>query len=227
MARRRRRPSFGHDTTPGTAPPKARRRDRDLLPDPVSTRTQQALTRPRIIICGTGRAGTSALVRLLTRLGLDTGYTPAAENFSPQIKAGCEHTASGFRHAATWKNLPRIVKSPELSFHLGELPVPIEHVLIPVRNLDAAATSRKRNRLPWKKRRMSQRDSIAAALGEAIAACIPNEIPCSLLAFPRHVTDPDYTFAILAAVFPEIADRRDHFDAAFAEVNPPATPPPE
>lgn len=183
--------------------------------------------RPRVIICGTGRAGTSALVRLLTRLGLDTGYTPDREQFHPGIRAGCEHVGHGFRDPATWKTLPRIVKSPELSFHLRDLPVPIEHVLIPVRNLEEAANSRKQTRLPWKKRRMSQRDSIAAALGEAVAACIPEEIPCTLLPFPRHVTDPDYTFETLCEVFPEIAADRPRFDAAFAEVNPPATPPPE
>ena len=34
---------------------------------------------PKVIITGTGRAGTTLLVQVLTDLGLDTGYTSDAE----------------------------------------------------------------------------------------------------------------------------------------------------
>lgn len=95
--------------------------------------------RHHVLITGTGRAGTSFLVQLLTNLGLNTGY--ATDNFAldPIAHAGLEFDA---RNA----NAPYIVKSPWICDYIEDLlqdvSVRIDHVLIPVRNFEAAAASR-------------------------------------------------------------------------------------
>ena len=96
---------------------------------------------PKIVITGTGRAGTTLLVQVLTDLGLDTGFAADA-----RID---EHASAGLETGIEAPDAPRIVKNPNLSRRLGELldagKVEIEHVIIPIRDLDIAAASRVRN----------------------------------------------------------------------------------
>ena len=66
----------------------------------------------KIIIAGTGRAGTTFLVAVLTDLGLDTGYEPGAPMNG--VSGGME------RSIGHW-DTPRVVKSPGLSTRLGPL----------------------------------------------------------------------------------------------------------
>lgn len=163
----------------------------------------------RVLICGTGRAGTSFLVRLLTRLGYDTGYSPEADGFTPGIRAGCEIAANGWHDPKTWENLPEVVKSPYLSLHLKQVPVPVRRVLIPVRNLDEVDQSRSAIGLDWPGISIPQRDFLAGVLGEAVASCMDKEIPFTLMQFPRHVQDAKYCQRALATAFPDIAGKVD------------------
>lgn len=171
------------------------------------------MTDGRIIICGTGRAGTSFLVRLLTRLGYDTGYTADADGFNPAIRAGCELIGDvDVRDPQLWARLPQVVKSPFLSTKLDQIPVPIGHVLIPVRDLDDASASRDQTGLQWAGRGMRQRDWLACNLGEAVATCMTRGIPFTLLQFPRLVQDAEYCLRALRGAFPFIADERDAYE---------------
>ncbi|HEY4262061.1 MAG TPA: hypothetical protein VGM98_17965 [Schlesneria sp.] len=100
------------------------------------------MPRKHIVISGTGRTGTSFLVELLTHLGLDTGYQPEeiARHKSQKARAGLEHD---IRHEGS----PYIVKSPWFCDHATEVldreDITIEHVFIPMRDLQAAAESRR------------------------------------------------------------------------------------
>lgn len=163
----------------------------------------------RVIICGTGRAGTSFLVRLLTRLGYDTGYTVDKDGYHAGIRAGCEHRADGWQDPAVWAELPEVVKSPFLSLYLKQVPVPVRRVLIPVRNLDEVDQSRNATDLQWPGIQIPQRDFLAGVLGEAIASCMDNSIPFTLMQFPRHVKDATYCQKALATAFPDIVQKAD------------------
>jgi hypothetical protein len=160
----------------------------------------------RIIICGTGRAGTSFLVRLLTRLGYDTGYTPEADGYNPAIRAGCELRADDWRNPEIWDKLPQIVKSPYLSECLDVVPVPIAHVLIPVRDLDEVAESRKQAGTAWYGDAEPTSGRMAEALGRAVATCMTRSIPFTLLQFPRLVENDLYCLDALTPAFPELRD---------------------
>ena len=159
----------------------------------------------KILISGTGRAGTTFLVRLLTELGLDTGYDRDnwQKDFFAPSQAGLEGNplASGS---------PYIVKNPEACTELPALlasgNLVIDHVLIPVRDLESAARSRIRiggtdHEVPgglWGTSDPAQQKAVLAekfhALVHALAAY---DLPHTFLHFPRLVEDADYAYAKL------------------------------
>lgn len=100
------------------------------------------MTRRHVVITGTGRAGTSFLVELLTHLGLETGFAPEdlARHKSTMARAGFEHD---IRSA----DAPFIVKSPWFCDYCEEVlrrdDIAIDHVYIPMRDSTAAAESRR------------------------------------------------------------------------------------
>ncbi|MBV8614427.1 MAG: hypothetical protein JOY66_11755, partial [Acetobacteraceae bacterium] len=100
--------------------------------------------RRHLLIAGTGRAGTSFLVRYLAELGLDThvGRHGEASNWDENANAGLEDVA-----CPDWGvDLPYIIKSPWLYEYIDELiddaTFTLDAVIIPVRDLAEAAISR-------------------------------------------------------------------------------------
>ena len=97
--------------------------------------------RKHIVISGTGRAGTTFLVELLTNLGLETGYEPSQMNHHQTTgRAGLENNLKS-------DDCPYIAKDPWFCDYADEIlnrdDIVIEHIFIPVRNLAAAAESRR------------------------------------------------------------------------------------
>lgn len=92
-----------------------------------------------MLITGTGRTGTSFLMQLLTRLGLDTGFTVDRLDLDPVARAGLEVDPR-------WAHAPYIVKNPWICDYIEELLVDpelrVDHVFVPVRDFEAAAASR-------------------------------------------------------------------------------------
>ncbi len=170
---------------------------------------------PKVVITGTGRAGTTLLVQVLTDLGLDTGF-PADHTVDERVHAGLE-----FRIESP--NAPRIIKDPNLSRRLGGLlergEVEIEHVIIPVRDLDVAVASRVRNTkygsnlhtfggLFGTPRATKQREALALLFYELLYTVTRYDLPHTLLLFPRFTEDWEYTYAKLSFLDPSIpADR--------------------
>ncbi len=92
--------------------------------------------RPHAVIAGTGRAGTSFLVRFLEACGLDTG--PPDQYFDPRARAGLERNLLS-------EDAPYVVKDPWLFAYCDQIDpsaIEVEALLVPVRELAAAATSR-------------------------------------------------------------------------------------
>ncbi len=171
--------------------------------------------RGKIVIAGTGRAGTTLLVQVLSDLGLDTGFDPSAP-IDPRVNAGLERSLVG-------SDVPWIVKSPNLSRTLGALldggEVRVDHVIIPIRALDVAAASRVRNTkygsdlhtwggLLGTNRATRQREALALMLAELLYTIARYDLEHTLLLFPRFATDAAYLHDKLSFLAPEItADR--------------------
>jgi hypothetical protein len=165
----------------------------------------------KVIIAGTGRAGTTLLVQILTDLGLDTGFAPDAPID--------ERAAAGLELPAAARNAPRIVKSPHLSRWLAGLldegRVEVEHVIIPIRDLEVAAASRVRmahygadlhtwGGLFGTTRATRQREALALIEYELLYTIARYDLPHTLLEFPRFAQDWEYAHAKLAFLDPAI-----------------------
>jgi hypothetical protein len=191
------------------------------------------LPRHHVIISGTGRAGTTFLVQLLTALGQDTGY----RDFSA-VAPNCD---GGMESDLRKPDAPYFVKDPWLCDSLADIlkagEVAIDHAFIPIRNLFAAAESRRdvsRRTGPevyaafgpvvpggcWPTDRDETQESVLARkfyrLLETLAAL---DVPTTLLHFPRLATDPEYLFRKIGGCLPNI--RYDAFVRAFRETSRP------
>lgn len=180
----------------------------------------------KIVIAGTGRAGTTLLVQVLTDLGLDTGFAPDAP-IDPRVHAGLERAVDD-------PDAPWIVKSPQVSRRLGDIldrgAARVDHVIIPIRALDVAAASRVRNTrygadlhtwggLLGTNRATRQREALAVMLFELMETVARHELAHTFLLFPRFTADWEYTFRQLAFLAPELPASRWR-EALAARVDP-------
>jgi hypothetical protein len=108
------------------------------------TRPAGNQTERHLVIAGTGRSGTSFLVRYLTALGLDTTLARKgdAAGWDSEANAGLENMMLD----PCDRNLPYVIKSPWISEYveqmLTEKRLKIDAFIVPVRDLVEAATSR-------------------------------------------------------------------------------------
>lgn len=186
------------------------------------------MTRHHLIISGTGRAGTTFLVQLLTELGLDTGFQTSTPKLSPIGNAGMEWDLRAV-------NAPYVVKSPWLCDYLGEVleggDVIVDHAIIPVRELHAAAESRRdvhRRSGPtarpqevpgglWHTDEPAEQEAILTRqLYKLMYELARHDVPLTLLVFPRLAREGEYLYRRLAPALPGVS--REAFLGAFAAV---------
>ena len=184
--------------------------------------------RHHTIISGTGRAGTTLLVRVLTRAGLDTGFTPETFPIDP-VSAG------GLELDIREPGCPTIVKSPWIASYIGEVladpTIAIDHAIICMRDLYSAAESRRRvqrvagdAREAWSglfmtRRAKDQERVLAELFHQLIFHLTAHNVPLTFLHFPRFARDAEYLADTLRPVFPSLS--RTALTAALrAEVSP-------
>lgn len=190
----------------------------------------------KVIITGPGRSGTSFLIQLLTRLGFDTGFQPGQERYNEATRAGCEQPitvsiAGGYVDRRQLDRAPRILKSPAWGLALKGFVqhgvMQVDHVFLPIRDLDKAAASRLDAGLDWmviqtddlEAKREDQASVLAMVLGRAVEACEVCDIPYTIMRFPRLVKDAAYCRAKLG----EGLDMEGlDFESVFAELANPA-----
>ena len=187
---------------------------RELLEPKRLARTPPVATvsAPKIVITGTGRSGTTLLVRILDALGLDTGLADGKLSpYGANVRAGLESRVDD-------PDAPTVVKDMTLGFRLRELldagTLDIEFVILPDRQLDIAAASRirasayggrpfGRGRLTGTMRATEQARVLADLRAELISTLDHFEVPYTILEFPRFALDAAYTHAALAPVAPD------------------------
>jgi hypothetical protein len=196
--------------------------------------------RHHILITGTGRAGTTFLTELFTHLGLDTGFSVGdlARKKHKIARAGLEHSMKN-------SNCPYVVKSPHFCDYANDVlhrdDIVIERVFIPIRDLKAAAESRRyvaktsAKELPLRQRvkhlfrpkgfvgglwQTSQPKEQEMILLEKVyklmLALSDTDIPVTLMHYPRITQDSQYLFSKLKPVLPNIG--LEEFRTTFAKV---------
>jgi hypothetical protein len=191
------------------------------------------MPRHHVIISGTGRAGTTFLVQLLGRVGLETGVGSA-------VVTGMDGTANaGLECDLRRSDAPYVVKAPHLCEMLDAVlakgEVVVDHALVPVRDLYGAAESRRdvvrrsNSKLPPQLMAgglfgtddpAAQEAALAVRLYHLVHTLVKHDVPTTLLHFPRLVEDPSYLFGKLRRVLP--ADMKyAGFLEAFRDVSQP------
>ncbi len=199
-------------------------------------------------IAGTGRAGTTFLVRYLTALGLDTTLsrnpdTPIDEN----ANAGLEEAI----HLLDDASAPYVCKNPWLYLVIDEMiesgRFQSDGVIIPIRDLGHAARSRvvveqqaMLKSAPWLADLKAPWDVWGTVAGGLLYSLDEKDaerilaigfyhlverltragIPFVLLHFPRFATDGDYLFDTLKPFLPGVDDAAAR--AAFAQTADPS-----
>src|SRR3989454_12074723 len=211
------------------APPAARSR-MTANADAPKDGTDRASRRHLMVISGTGRTGTSFLVRYLAGLGLDTELPrTGGVNWDDQANAGLESMPI----ITPADKLPYVVKTPWMSEFIDQIlaqpDLALDVVIIPVRDLVEAASSRVILEMraihassPWMTafdrtyeswghtpgglvyslNPMDQARLLAVWFHNLVQRLIEADIPIVLLAFPRLVTDADYLFDKLRPFLP-------------------------
>jgi hypothetical protein len=191
------------------------------------------MTRPRrhLLIAGTGRAGTSALVQYLHGVGLETHLSQpeGAKDWHNGAQAGFEDlpVQTNGRHP------PYVIKWPwayqAIDQILDDPQIKLDAVLIPMRDLVDATASRSIMQLqamhqaaawmteiktPWQHwgtaeggvifsvNPVDQARLLAVGFHQLLWRLTHADVPTVLISFPRFLTDPDYLFAKIQDVAP-------------------------
>ncbi|UYW24995.1 hypothetical protein OKC48_17170 [Methylorubrum extorquens] len=197
-----------------------------------------------LMIGGTGRAGTSYLVKLLHLCGLEThlDHDFSEGQWHEKAQAGLED-----RYI---KNLrqPYVMKSPwlyqDIDSILEDGDFVIDAVIIPVRNLMAAASSRviieRQYQIStcrefygpkqfddvgyvpggcvFSINAIDQARILAASFYELIHKLLERQVPTKMIAFPLFANDWEYAYANLGMYLPTHISR-DSFEEAHSKLN--------
>jgi hypothetical protein len=199
---------------------------------------QETTPRHHLLIAGTGRAGTSALVRYLTHLGLETHLSRRGKtaDWHEGAQAGLEDLLA----SSITPDLPYVVKSPWsyqiINEVLADPCVRLDAVIVPLRDLVEAASSRTilelqqlHQNVSWMTQLQAtwehwgstpggvvfslnpvdQARLLAVGLHRLLERLVEAEVPVILLAFPKYAGDADYLFRTLRPLLPpEISAER-------------------
>jgi len=191
-----------------------------------------------IIIAGTGRCGTSALVQFFEKAGFDVGKNLA---YSPNVRAGFEYVLDPNHKelAIRLEEAPYIIKDPRLCHSLAPLldkGLQVAFALIPVRDLGQASASRLRpstanlkftphselkGGAPHPAIEDPMQDQLIynqRALGQLIETLTLRGIPYKTIAFPNFIEDRDLLYNAL--IDTPLAMDRIRYDRSFEIFRP-------
>lgn len=183
------------------------------MPEQEHLRSRSSTADGRIIIAGTGRTGTTLLIQLFTALGFDTGFTfeEAIAHVDPLAQTGLEH------YSIKSDCNPYVFKSPSFPASLEEAlqagGVKIHSAIIPIRDLFAAAESRRQVHRAALERGLDplvqpgslwltddpvwQEVFLAMQFYKTLFPLVQFEVPIYFLEFPLFANDPIYLYQIL------------------------------
>jgi len=174
-----------------------------------------------ILISGTGRAGTTLLVKYFAALGFDVGFS------EDEIK----HTSGGLEHFSDAEApLPYVIKSPHYTETVGarldRSTLTIKYCIVPVRRIFDAAESRRRVHRQgggpgtiWLTDDPKKQETVLALqFYKLIEALVRHNIPTYFLYFPGFAESSDALYRGLKPVLDDHGVSQEQSDFAHREV---------
>lgn len=184
-----------------------------------------------VVITGTGRAGTTFLMELLTHLGLDTGFSShKIELYKDKI------SNAGLEKKVGESSGSYIMKDPSFVDYAEEVltreNIRINHVFIPIRGITAVSASRRANqkaqlgKLSWREKLLYlrkpyrlygsllytsslkkgvQEDVLIKKLFDLLLILSKYQIPVTFIQFPYLLSQPKYLYNKLAPVLKDVS----------------------
>jgi hypothetical protein len=196
------------------------------------------MVRRHAVIAGSGRSGTTFLVEYLSACGVPT-YPITELGYYPEARAGLEQNLLD-------PDAGYLVKDPWLFDYVDEInfdDIALDAVIIPVRDLRAAATSRVVQERSYRYvkgtldrfRTMfgdtpagvlnpidvaEQEKHLAVSQSRLFSWCLGNDLPAFMLQYPRLITDGEY---LVSALWPWLQNftTRDNALSVFKELSMP------
>lgn len=178
----------------------------------------------KIIITGTGRCGTTFLIKLFSFLGYDTGYT--RENYKANIFENCN---SGMERE--YNENYSILKNPDFMEKWDKIikDINIKLVIIPIRDYKESALSRESHKFDagglWNAGNMKEQLIYYNKLmADYIFYMAKYDIPTFFLDFNKMVNDKKYLFDKLNEIWLEKDISFDLFSSVYDEVSETSKP---
>lgn len=175
----------------------------------------------KILITGTGRAGTSFLMVLLTLLGLDTGFKiNDPKTFSLPNAAGMERKIIAnhkiLKNPIFMEDIEDIVQMPDIG---------LKYVIIPIREYEASAKSRFENSEKhiwegslWGANTVESQEAFYhKIMANYLKVMVQYDIPTIFIDFKRMIADITYLYNKLTPILPTDTIHLDRFKKAYEE----------
>lgn len=173
----------------------------------------------KILISGTGRCGTTFLIKLFTFLDFDTGYTKI--NYKSSIRRNCR---SGMEKGYNDKNYilknPRFIKN--IKNIVNDKSIEIEYFILPIRDYEKSAESRvkhgKANGGLWgAEDKQGQINFYYKIISTYMLYYIKYNIPTIFLDFEKMVSDKEYLFEKLHPILLKNNITKERFNIEYKE----------
>jgi hypothetical protein len=181
----------------------------------------------KIYITGTGRCGTTFLIKLFTFLGYNTGYTK--KNFQRFIFKNCNSGMERLYHAS-----PYVIKNPnilcDIETIINDKRVSIKTVVIPIRDYKLSASSRQKHGTgPGGLIEGAQNEDEQLAIYNKLMAnyvyiMTKYDINTIFIDFDRMVNDKMYLFTKLKSIMDEKNISFDLFSSEYDVVSETSRP---
>jgi hypothetical protein len=175
----------------------------------------------KILITGTGRCGTTFLIKLFSFLDFDTGYTRS--NYSLYIVPDCN---SGMER--NYKDNYYILKNPKFIDNIENIikdtSIKIKNIIIPIRDLKMSANSRIKNGNEngglWNATdELSQINFYKNILANYIVISTKYNINTIFIDFDKMINDKTYLFNKLKNILDEKNIDLETFTSVYDEVS--------
>lgn len=175
----------------------------------------------KILITGTGRCGTTFLIKLFSFLEYDTGF-----NKNTYLKAISTNCNSGMEYSYTAKHY--ILKNPSFLINIEGIikdkTVNIKHVIIPIRDFNESAKSRasfgKQNGGLWNAtNEETQKAFYMKIISNYIFMMTKYDINTIFINFDKMVNDKEYLFNKLKIILDEKNINFTYFSDIYDEVS--------